>query len=405
MANSGTTGIGRERLAIWSGAVLLGYLGLLVGCYAQGLWFDGPGGFQDADFLNVFAAGRLVLGGNAPAIYDWGIHRQAEVAALGHDFTGYYGWHYPPMLLFAAAPLAALPYLPAWLLWSGATAAGMAWSLWRICRDRAVVLALMAAPATLWCVVVGQNGFLTAGLMGAGLELLERNPVMAGLMLGLLSYKPHFALLLPVALVAGRHWRALASATVTTLVFAGSSALVFGGECWRAFFGSLHTTVTEVLCVGGSAWPKLQSVYALLHQWTGDDRWAWAGHIGLAVGVVGLAMRAKPFRGQAALLVAASVLATPYAYVYDLPLLAVAAAFLCRDGLLRWDGPLLAVAMITPGLFALLGSAAGPVAALVLVGVGGRRGPRLNWRPCKILIRRCNARCERHLRQNILQRP
>ncbi len=51
--------------------------------------------------------------GNPAAAYDWPIHKQAEVSAIGHDFDDYYGWHYPPTFLFVAAALATLPYLAA----------------------------------------------------------------------------------------------------------------------------------------------------------------------------------------------------------------------------------------------------------------------------------------------------
>lgn len=69
------------------------------------------------DFVNVVAAGRLALAGNAAAAYDWPVHKKEEVRAVGHDFDDYYGWHYPATFLFVAAALATLPYLAAAIGW------------------------------------------------------------------------------------------------------------------------------------------------------------------------------------------------------------------------------------------------------------------------------------------------
>jgi arabinofuranan 3-O-arabinosyltransferase len=54
------------------------------------------------DFINVWAAGRLVLDGFPAQAYDWDIQKQVEVAKLGQDFVGYFAWHYPPPFLFVA---------------------------------------------------------------------------------------------------------------------------------------------------------------------------------------------------------------------------------------------------------------------------------------------------------------
>lgn len=367
------------RLMRWSVALLLVYAGTLAACATAGVWFVTSDGLKETDFVNVWAAGRLALEGHAEAVYDWAVHRRMEVAALGHDMAGYYGWHYPPMLLFAAVPLSLLPYLAAWLTWSALTAAFLCWGLWRIVPQRAMVPALMAAPATLWCVVTGQNGFLTAGLMGAALVFAERRPLLAGVFLGLLTYKPQFGLLFPVALIAGRHWRLLTSATATTLVLAVSSALAFGMETWRAFFRSVTTTVDGVLRVGGPGWSKLQSVYALLHPL--GESWAMAGHgvvvLVLAALVAWTFARPRPFAVQASVLASASVVATPYGYIYDLPVLAVAVAFLLRDGsrrgFLAGEVPLLAAALLMPFLFPLLGSATTLAVVLIVAGVTLRR--------------------------------
>jgi hypothetical protein len=94
----------------------------LAGSYFTGMWLvEHGGGGVATDFVNVWAAGRLVLGGHAAAAYDWPTHKLAEDSALGHAFDGYYGWHYPPPFLFVAAALAFLPYTFAFLVWTAGT--------------------------------------------------------------------------------------------------------------------------------------------------------------------------------------------------------------------------------------------------------------------------------------------
>jgi hypothetical protein len=68
-------------------------------------------------FINVWAAGRLVLDGFPAQAYDWDIQKQVEVAKLGQDFVGYFAWHYPPPFLFVASVLAMLPHSVALLGW------------------------------------------------------------------------------------------------------------------------------------------------------------------------------------------------------------------------------------------------------------------------------------------------
>jgi hypothetical protein len=185
------------------------------------------------DFVNVWAAGRLVLDGHAAAAYDWTLHREVEVAAVGHEFEGYYSWHYPPTVLFVAAALASLPYLVAALIWLAVTlpayvAAGRA-----IVGERIGILLACAFPGVVWNISAGQNGFLTAALIGGALASLPRRPIIAGILLGLLTYKPQFGLLFPLVLLLEGYWRVLAAAAATAAVMvAASFALGTEADAW-----------------------------------------------------------------------------------------------------------------------------------------------------------------------------
>src|SRR5271155_395787 len=90
----------------------------LAGSYFTGMWLvANDGGGVATDFVNVWAAGRLVLAGHAAAAYDWPTHKLIEESAVGHRFDGYYAWPYPPTFLFVAALLSLLPYAIAYVAW------------------------------------------------------------------------------------------------------------------------------------------------------------------------------------------------------------------------------------------------------------------------------------------------
>lgn len=100
-------------------------------------------------------------------------------------------------------------------------------------------LAALAFPAAFWNAGCGQNGFLSAALIAGGLAALERRPVLAGVLFGLMTYKPHLGLMIPLALMAGGCWRALWAAALTALGVAAASLLAFGPEAWFAFAQSV----------------------------------------------------------------------------------------------------------------------------------------------------------------------
>src|SRR5207302_9966990 len=102
-------------------------------------------------------------------------------------------------------------------------------------RGRAALLALLAFPAILLTLSFGQNAFLTAALFGAATLLVDRRPIVAGIVFGALCYKPHLGLLVPVALAAGGHWRAFAAAFLSAAVLCLASLGIFGWETWRDF--------------------------------------------------------------------------------------------------------------------------------------------------------------------------
>lgn len=317
-------------------AVATAYLVFLGAMFVGGFWLrDGSGAIIANDFIDVYAAGVLANAGHAASVYDWHAHHVAEIAIAGHAFPGYYGWHYPPQFLFVASALARFPYFVAFGLWVLATLPLYMSALSRITRNSKAWLFAFAFPAVLLDVYVGQNGFVSAALIGAVLMTLEDDPLVSGVFLGLLAYKPQFGVLFPVVLLAAGQWRAIASATLTVALLAGVSMLAFGPQIWATFLHSVPVTTQMVLAGGHAGWNKLQSVYGFARWLGASDREAWATQIAMVLGastaLIVLWRSRVPFALKAAALATATLFATPYCYIYDFPVLAIALAYLWRE--------------------------------------------------------------------------
>ena len=372
-----------RRVVGFLAVVLVANYALFLGlAWLKGFWLIGPDGQVIAnDFVNVWAAGKLVLDGQPAAAYDWTIHGAAEIAAVGRPFDGYYGWHYPPYFLFVAAGLALVPYVPSYLAWMAIGLPAYAAGIGLVVRDRATALMVGAFPAVLWNISAGQNGFVTTALIAATLGLIERHPVAAGACLGLLTYKPQFGLLFPLALVAGRYWRVIAVAAAVGFALAATSWLAFGTATWEAFALSGRMVTEAVLGQGRGDFGKLQSVFGLVRTLGGSETWAWAGQFSIATaGAVAVwsAWRSRaPFALKAAAIAVAAPLATPYLFVYDLVVLAVPIGFLVRHALdtrfRTYEIPALLASAALVVVFPAMTFPVGLVAALLVAALVGLR--------------------------------
>ena len=363
-------------IAIASG-VSIGYALSLIAIFFQHIWIlDAHGRAVEEDFLSFWTAGGAALKGMALAAYD--AHRQhaTQVTLMGHEFSGTLEWSYPPLFLFVAVCLACLPYASAFALWSTATMAIHAGVAAAIAGQRRAFLLACAAPWTFAAMLPGQNGFLTAALLGLSLLHVERRPAMAGLLIGLLSYKPQLGVLIPLALAAGGYWRSFAWACAGCIGWNALAGVVFGFGTFDAFVHAVRDTSHSHLIAGALSWCKLQSAYGFARALGAGAVGAWGAQLvvsGAAAAAIVACWRSDtPYALKAALLAALAPQATPYVLVYDLPVLSVAAAFLYRDRsfdrtdwcLLGAAAPLTFAFLFVPVPSAFLASVA--VAAMVL---------------------------------------
>jgi alpha-1,2-mannosyltransferase len=348
----------RERTRLVAFAILFAsVIGLAALIVKSDGYLDFRGHPIGTDFANVYAAGTYVIEGRSDAPFDPALHHARQREIFGAN-TPFYGWHYPPFFLFLAAALALLPYGTALAVWLAATFGLYLISIRAILSfreappgspaDQPVIdplwlLFAVAFPAVLVNAGHGQNGFLTAALIGVGLVLLDQRPALAGILFGLLGYKPQFGLMIPLVLVATQRWRAFGFAAMTVVALAIASTLAFGPQVWSAFLNSTEFSRVVVLEAGDTGWHKIQSVFSWIRMWGGPVTLAYALHAAvvlvLCVVLVRLWRSDRPYRLKAGALILASVLSTPYALDYDMMALAPAIAFLALDGLQRGFGP------------------------------------------------------------------
>jgi Glycosyltransferase family 87 len=296
------------------------------------------------DFLSFWTASYAVLDGKTRTVYDPAAFFALEQSVTQPATSDYYTWLYPPSALLIVYPLALLPYLQSLAAWIALGLAGYLGALWRIFSNPLTVWAAIAFPAVLWTVTHGQNSFLTTSLFCWGLLQLPRHPALAGMLFGALTFKPHLGLLLPIALVSGRYWRAFAVAALTAITSAVVSVVLFGTGVWADFLAS--TQFSRSVLENGmnmGQFYKMQSVFAAARLLGSPLPVAYTLQAVVALGAAAAVawVWRRPTGGldmKSAVLMAATPLSTPFIFDYDLMLLAPAIAWLARRGI--ESGPL-----------------------------------------------------------------
>jgi alpha-1,2-mannosyltransferase len=309
------------------------------------------------DFITFYGAsylaghGQPALAYNIPAIF---AAEQAAVPANPSVFL----WHYPPPFELIIAPLAMVPYKTALALWLGGTLTLYVLLVRKLSDHPWAILIGLAFPAVFINAMHGQNGFLNAAILGFGLLWLDKRPWLAGALLGLMVYKPHFGVLLPFLLLAQGRWKSIAAAAASGVTLCIASFAAYGAAPWLAFVKNLRV-VSEVLEDRFLPWHKIPSVFVAVADLGVPLKAAYAIHalVALALGVltVWAWRRPGPQNLKLALAVPAMLAVSPYCFDYDLVLLAIPIGILA-DYSLRSAAPagtksLLLLAFICPIIF------------------------------------------------------
>jgi hypothetical protein len=314
------------------------------------------------DYVAFWSASHLALQGHAIDAYNVGKITAVETAALARS-VGILPWLYPPTYLLLVYPLALLSYRLSATVFLGLTLLGFVGVCYATLPNRRVALIALASPAAALVLAAGQNGLLTATLIGSGLVLLRRHPLLAGISFGLLCVKPHLAVLIPIALLCSKSWRALAATAATALAMLAASIWAFGTEtimAWVQNMGLISGYVDD----GQAALARIPTFFAMARMLHVHTTLAYSlqaiSACAAAVAVVYAWKRRCAFELQAATLVCASLLVSPYLFDYDLPWYGILIVWFCRYAmatgfkrgerewlLLLWVAPFAGIAIIS----------------------------------------------------------
>jgi Glycosyltransferase family 87 len=318
------------------------------------------------DFVNYWSGAFLAAHGRAAEVYDFLAFHAFEQSVTGPAIQ-FYHYAYPPVLLLLTLPLAFIPYVPALGVWLGATWYGFYRAL-RLTGGEGVLMLSLAAPALFVNAVGGQNGALTAALLGGGLVLQGRRPVVAGVLFGCLIYKPHLALMLPFALIAGRRWLTVGVAGATAILLVATSVVVFGPRIWLDYTANLAQLRAVILEDGTGVWHRMLSVFVFARRLGADVATAYALQGAFAMLAAILVARSwwrddRRHIGNA-MMILGTCLATPYLQDYDLVMSAFVVVWLkAEEGHSQipamWIKAAMAVMLLLPLMAAPLGKLTG----------------------------------------------
>lgn len=334
------------------------------------------------DFINYWSGAYLAWHGRVAEIYDPAAFHAFQQSVVGPSLDDYH-YSYPPVLLLLTALLAFIPYVPALFAWLFAGWYAFYRALRLALPGRSVLLLAMAAPAVFINAVGGQNGTWTAALFGFGLSVLERRPWLAGGLLGLLIYKPQLGLLIPVALLAGRHFRAFVASGIVASLLLVTSVIAFGWDAWADYGRNLGILRQTILEDGSGVWHRFVSVFVSARRLGAPVEIAYA--VQVVTGVIACIAVARVWFGKApsaiknAVLVLGTCFATPYLQDYDLVFGALVAAWLWQSATPDSDnaalpvciGLILLLPLFAASLAHMTGLALGPlfIAPLFVVAV------------------------------------
>lgn len=314
------------------------------------------GGFVTGhDFVAFYAASKAVWSGDAAMVYDRDFMMAAQIEVVGTSDIGYLAFMYPPTYLLLVAPLATLPYFPALALWQTLPFVVLLLLLRRIPLPPIALVMAAGAPAVAQALFAGQNGLVFALFLGGGLMVLDRRPLLAGLLLGLATAKPQLAALLVPALIAGREWKALAAMLAAGAGLALLSAVLLGAGVWSSYI-TVPGDIREYMALGRFPWSRMPTLYTAARlAGLSDTAGAVLQAAGTSLVVAGIAWiwwRAGPANLRIASVLAGVPLATPFMYDYDLPFMLIAIGLYLADALARgpaqWEKIMLLLVWLQP---------------------------------------------------------
>ncbi len=312
-----------------------------------------------ADYVIFHQVGELANAGQATLAYDAPAFKAHQLARTGSDV--FMTWTYPPQFNLLTQVLALFPIWLGYLLFTGISFVFFVWAVLRLDGSAGRVALLMTLPAIAINLLTGQNGFLTAGMMALLSHFaLSGQNARAGVVLGLLAYKPHLGLGLGLAALLRGGAKMVIVACATLAASLALATLAYGGEIWTALLNSVEHS-GSLLEAGKYKLVRMSTPFALLASLGLGGGLALKLHMTYALAslllVAYASLKGWALRHVIALGMIAGAALSPYAYDYDLCLLAPAITLVWPElsqALRPWEKTLFSAATLLATGFGLI---------------------------------------------------
>jgi hypothetical protein len=310
------------------------------------------------DFLNAWAGGRLAFEGQVHDIYLPARYLDQLQGLLGFR-TDFHAFSYPPTLLLFLWPFGLIAYLPALLIWIVVTgAAFIAAARHYLKRDGVPIWLAALLPAGFVNIWAGHHGFIFSALWLAAFASITKRPAVAGLLIALLTLKPHMGALVALLLVIRGEWRTIGWAALGSLALVAASVAAFGVEPWVNYFRFIAPLQADLLSqTAGEYLRMMPTPYVSFWVASHSMLAAVAAQIlfaaaGLAL-LVRAALRHVPWPELGLMASTATFLVLPYAFNYDMEVVGIGAALLLygKSGQLDPAGRLAALLVLAAPFF------------------------------------------------------
>ena len=240
----------------------------------------------------------------------------------------------PPYYSLFYVPLARMPYLTAYWTYLGIQVALLALWLWLAWRESPrLVLAVGVSLPLLFAIANGQDVILATALCGIAFQLLDRRPVLAGVVLALCAFKVHLFILVPLALARAGYWRTIGGGAACGLGLVGLSFAAAGPD-WLSQY--LRVLKALELLDAGEGIVMMGNVRAICAMVGLPGGWGAGLSLAGLAGCAALIWRARSLGEALTTAICGGLVFSWHSWAQDFTLLLAVAPFVERARLSAW---------------------------------------------------------------------
>ena len=295
---------------------------------------DRNGNLKGTDFLHFYTIGTLARQHRGAELYD--MSAQAALAARRvPEAAGIrYLPLYPPQVSLLFAPFASLSYgqaLIAWWILNVLIYGACCFAIWKVCPNLQssggiVALAAIAFPGFFNLIAWGQTSGLALGCFTLLFFMLrDRRDFLAGLILGLLIFKPQLGVAAAVLFLALGRWKVVLGAVISAAAELSVGTLYYGWQPLRSWIRVLGNVRNVSLMLEPRPYQthSLRTFWSMLIPWEPASLALYLISAAVVLGwTIVVWRRSDIWRLRYSLLLLATVLVSPHLTVYDLVILA-----------------------------------------------------------------------------------